>query len=169
VANYICPHKNANTIIRNLSNLYVLLGKRSDKDEVGPDWTTVLPADGKLAADMKEYGRCPLAMVLVSPTKSGHFIVEWVESFLRGHDLGARAIDYVEGELHAVGIPMDISGASEYWIPILREKYGTVEAMKQYYTEQVGIDWKQLRTCGYYDNMFYILDEEKIPKKLKRE
>ena len=162
VANYICTHHTSPiTLIKNLSNLYVLFGRKHHEYEAKEKWAQVLAKSDKLMEDMKTHECCPLAMVLISKNTntSEYFNIEWVETFVRGYGFGQYVVQRVESELDSTGIPLDISQNYDYWVKILKKLYGTVEDLKQYYLEYPKIEWNTL--IGYKKDMFR-------PKKKKK-
>jgi hypothetical protein len=134
IEQFILPHRNKNALIRWLPNIYVLIGWESGDQHV--------PAGGKKWKDLlsdtqhnflKKYEFIPLGFIMFQE-KRNYLAVNWLETFLRGHNLGLQILHKLSEKYNYEFrcIPSDISSAPEYWrfyfkssglgIPLL-EKY----------------------------------------------
>lgn len=120
VAKYVCTHKTAITLIKNMSNLYVLVGRKISEQSLSKGekpWSDLLANTPDLMKEIYDHGCCPLAMMLISRNERSDesYYIEWIESFFPRYKIATRLIRKVDAYLDMQGFPVDISETAQYW------------------------------------------------------
>lgn len=115
----LCEHNHATVFIRCLPKIRVLVGFKSSEihardgekkwDEIG--------LNENQKKDLETFGKTVLgfALFLESEDCEKVRLLEWIESFTPGYNIGAEMIDRIETEAGKCCIPLDIHENKGYW------------------------------------------------------
>ena len=133
----ILEHPNASVIVKNLTGVYVLVGRFDEQCLVRPrekKWSDMLTQQAYQKLQHDTFIILGWILVTKCPGENKVYGIDLLESYVRGENVGEMLIYRAERYLDATGVlPIDISGQGYgYWKKILPRRFSTREDFVSY-------------------------------------